>query len=56
MNSLHSKKMRSGYLLAFGYSALAAALIFLPFFIVDGGFFQNAGDYNRCCSRRAAGG
>ena len=25
MNSLHSKKMRSGYLLAFGYSALAAA-------------------------------
>ena len=46
MNSLHSKKMRSGYLLAFGYSALAAALIFLPFFIVDGGFFQNAGDYN----------
>ena len=46
MNSLASKKRQNGYLLAFFYSAAAAALIFLPFFIVDGGFFQNAGDYN----------
>lgn len=46
MNRLARKNEQNGYLLAFFYSAAAAALIFLPFVIVDGGFFQNAGDYN----------
>ena len=46
MNRLARKNEQNGYLLAFFYSAAAAALIFLPFVIVDGGFIQNAGDYN----------
>ncbi len=34
------------YWLTFGLCALAAALVFLPFYIVDGGIFLYAGDFN----------
>lgn len=36
----------NGYLLSFLLSMLVAALLFLPFVIVDKGFFLYAGDYN----------
>ena len=34
------------YWLAFGLCALGAAMVFLPFYIVDGGIFLYAGDFN----------
>lgn len=32
--------------LTVGLCALTAALIFLPFYLLDGGFFHYAGDFN----------
>ena len=31
---------------AVGLCALTAAIFFLPFYIIDGGFFHYAGDFN----------
>lgn len=39
-------KPQNKYWLTFGLCALAAALVFLPFYIVDGGIFLYAGDFN----------
>lgn len=39
-------KQQNKYWLAFGLCALAAALVFLPFYIVDKGIFLYAGDFN----------
>lgn len=39
-------KPQNKYWLAFGLCALAAALVFLPFYIVDQGIFLYAGDFN----------
>ena len=41
-----SQKKQNKYWLTFGLCAAAAALVFLPFVIVDGGIFLYAGDYN----------
>lgn len=39
-------KPQNKYWLTFGLCALAAALMFLPFYVVDGGIFLYAGDFN----------
>ncbi len=43
---LSAQKKQNKYWLAFGLSALGAAMILLPFAIVDKGYFLYAGDYN----------
>ena len=40
------QKQQNKYWLTVGLCALAAALMFLPFYIVDGGIFLYAGDFN----------
>ena len=44
--TLSLKKQKNGYLTSFFLSLLIAFLLFLPFLIVDKGFFIYAGDYN----------
>ena len=39
-------KPQNKYWLTFALCGLAAALMFLPFYIVDKGFFLYAGDFN----------
>lgn len=39
-------KQQNKYWLTFGLCGLAAVCMFLPFYIVDGGFFLYAGDFN----------
>ena len=39
-------RRRDRFWLTVGLCALTAALIFLPFVLVDGGFFHYAGDFN----------
>ena len=52
------------FLLTVCLCALTAALIFLPFYLLDGGFFHYAGDFNSqqisfyrytCTARRSSG-
>ncbi|MDD3428710.1 MAG: YfhO family protein [Oscillospiraceae bacterium] len=40
------QKQYNGYLVSLGLGCLIAFLMFLPFLIVDGGFFLYAGDFN----------
>ena len=52
MDSLTSRRLRlpgrqrDRFWLTVGLCALTAALFFLPFYILDGGFFHYAGDFN----------
>ena len=46
LNPLSKKKQINEYLLSFLLSLLIAFLLFLPFLIIDKGFFIYAGDYN----------
>ena len=52
MDSLTSRRLRlpgrqrDRFWLTVGLGALTAALFFLPFYILDGGFFHYAGDFN----------
>ena len=43
---LLQQKPQNKFWLTVGLCALTAALIFLPFYILDGGFFHYAGDFN----------
>ena len=44
--ALGRSKTADGYWRSFLLCGLAAALIFLPFQLLDGGFFHYAGDFN----------
>ena len=50
MTSSHSPRLlgqkQNKFLLTVCLCALTAALIFLPFYLLDGGFFHYAGDFN----------
>lgn len=51
MTAFHSSPRMLGqkqdkFWLTVGLCALTAALIFLPFYLLDGGFFHYAGDFN----------
>ncbi|HBB09698.1 MAG TPA: hypothetical protein DCZ68_06935 [Faecalibacterium sp.] len=51
MTAFHSSPRMLGqkqdkFWLTVGFCALTAALIFLPFYLLDGGFFHYAGDFN----------
>ena len=50
MTSSHSPRLlgqkQNKFLLTACLCALTAALIFLPFYLLDGGFFHYAGDFN----------
>ena len=61
MDSLTSRRLRlpgrqrDRFWLTVGLCALTAALFFLPFYILDGGFFHYAGDFNSRSEERRVG-
>ena len=40
------EQKKDKFWLTVGLCALTAALFFLPFYLIDGGFFHYAGDFN----------